>query len=455
MNKKKLNYSEKVNFDNYEFVWRVGGFDYFFTSHWLYQIPPIREFLVAKKGNDWKIYLSKNEKKNLGKMGLRQLEKGMNEFERTVQKVNKDSQIEFAQYELADLSKLKNEELADLFSRYIHTLRKLWDRYFYTQYFMHGLVQEKVEKEDINKKEYFAVSPKENIISKEYYERCKLALKSTEEAIKKHADKYSYIFYNDGGMTLTPKKLKQELKKIKNPKESIRKIENKHKQVIQQRKNHPLTKSVRQMAELKFLLRIFLNKSIFSDTNLSKKFLKEISKRKTIKNFSNYHYKEIIKLLKGKEISETDRSIFVLGKFSNWKPIIGKQANNIIDNFDSKFNKEIKELKGQIGNKGKFNGKVKIIPFDANVDLGKKIREMNKGDVLVSGSTGPEMIRACHKAGAIITEEGGICSHAAIVSRELKIPCIIGTKIATKLLKDGDEVEVDANKGVVKILKKK
>ena len=98
---------------------------------------------------------------------------------------------------------------------------------------------------------------------------------------------------------------------------------------------------------------------------------------------------------------------------------------------------------------------MKIIPFDANVDLGKKIREMNKGDVLVSGSTGPEMIRACHKAGAIITEEGGICSHAAIVSRELKIPCIIGTKIATKLLKDGDEVEVDANKGVVKILKKK
>ena len=57
------------------------------------------------------------------------------------------------------------------------------------------------------------------------------------------------------------------------------------------------------------------------------------------------------------------------------------------------------------------------------------------------------------KAGAIVTEEGGITSHAAIVSRELGIPSVIGTKIATKVLKDGDLVEVDANKGVVKILK--
>jgi len=53
-----------------------------------------------------------------------------------------------------------------------------------------------------------------------------------------------------------------------------------------------------------------------------------------------------------------------------------------------------------------------------------------------------------------VTDEGGITCHAAIISRELKKPCIIGTKIATKVLKDGDLVEVDADKGIVKILKK-
>jgi pyruvate,water dikinase len=58
------------------------------------------------------------------------------------------------------------------------------------------------------------------------------------------------------------------------------------------------------------------------------------------------------------------------------------------------------------------------------------------------------------KAAAIITDEGGINSHAAIISRELKKPCIIGTKIATQVLKDGDFVEIDANRGVVKILKR-
>jgi pyruvate,water dikinase len=58
------------------------------------------------------------------------------------------------------------------------------------------------------------------------------------------------------------------------------------------------------------------------------------------------------------------------------------------------------------------------------------------------------------KAGAIITDIGGITSHAAIVSREMKKPCIIATKIATQVLKDGDLVEVDADNGVVRILGK-
>ena len=58
------------------------------------------------------------------------------------------------------------------------------------------------------------------------------------------------------------------------------------------------------------------------------------------------------------------------------------------------------------------------------------------------------------KAKAIITDEGGITCHAAIVSRELNIPCITGTKIATKVLKDGDMVEVDAERGIVKIIQR-
>ncbi|MBU3906524.1 phosphoenolpyruvate synthase, partial [Patescibacteria group bacterium] len=79
--------------------------------------------------------------------------------------------------------------------------------------------------------------------------------------------------------------------------------------------------------------------------------------------------------------------------------------------------------------------------------------KMEKVDILVAGMTSPEFIIVMKKAKAIITDHGGMTSHAAIVSRELGVPCIVGTKIATQVLKDGDLVEVDADQGVIKIIK--
>jgi pyruvate,water dikinase len=59
------------------------------------------------------------------------------------------------------------------------------------------------------------------------------------------------------------------------------------------------------------------------------------------------------------------------------------------------------------------------------------------------------MIQDLQSCGAILIEKGNVLSHMAIVAREFKKPCVIGVKFATKILKDGDMVEVDANKGVV------
>ncbi len=79
---------------------------------------------------------------------------------------------------------------------------------------------------------------------------------------------------------------------------------------------------------------------------------------------------------------------------------------------------------------------------------------MEKGHILVSHSTNPNILSAMIKASAIITNAGGLTCHAAIVAREFKIPCVIGTKIATKVLKDGDMVEVDAQRGIVRKITK-
>ena len=102
------------------------------------------------------------------------------------------------------------------------------------------------------------------------------------------------------------------------------------------------------------------------------------------------------------------------------------------------------ELKGMPACAGFARGKVRIINTSA------EMHKMQKGDILVSAATMPDLVPAMKKAAAIITNEGGIMCHAAIVSRELGIPCIVGVRNANKILKDGDEVEVDAAKGTIK-----
>lgn len=105
-------------------------------------------------------------------------------------------------------------------------------------------------------------------------------------------------------------------------------------------------------------------------------------------------------------------------------------------------------IKGAIAFKGIARGTVKIVKVAHEID---KVKE---GDILVAPTTAPSFIIGMQRAAAFVTDEGGITSHAAIVSREMKKPCIIGTKIATRILKDGDLVEVDANTGNITIVKR-
>lgn len=104
------------------------------------------------------------------------------------------------------------------------------------------------------------------------------------------------------------------------------------------------------------------------------------------------------------------------------------------------------ELVGSCACPGLVTGIVRVIMTK------NKIFELKNGEILVTAMTTPEYLPAMKKAAAFVTDEGGITCHAAIVAREMNKPCIIGTKFATKILKDGDLVEVDADHGLVKIL---
>lgn len=130
--------------------------------------------------------------------------------------------------------------------------------------------------------------------------------------------------------------------------------------------------------------------------------------------------------------------------------LLGEEAEKYFEKMDFSdhgLSKQETELKGMPARGGRAKGIVRII--DAKSDLAK----MKKGDILISQATTPDLLSAMKKAAAIATNEGGITCHAAIVSRELGIPCVVGLKIVTEVFKDGDLVEVDANKGIIKKIK--
>ncbi len=159
-------------------------------------------------------------------------------------------------------------------------------------------------------------------------------------------------------------------------------------------------------------------------------------------------------LLKG-EFNESElakRTEYVVyGLFNSGKDEViatGKDAEEFVALIKSeKIASSVNVVTGTCACPGSARGIVKII--NALSDVAK----MKKGDVLVSHATTPDIIQAMKLASAIVTDMGGLTCHAAIVSRELGIPCIIGTRIATKVFKDCDLVEVNTKNGTVKKIK--
>jgi phosphohistidine swiveling domain-containing protein len=152
-------------------------------------------------------------------------------------------------------------------------------------------------------------------------------------------------------------------------------------------------------------------------------------------------------VLESREQCFTERKHFIYQQIGDAESVHWIQnPQDVIRELEPKrLPKNICRVKGQVAFPGLARGVVTVArDYDSAKD------KFDEGRILVAPSTNPTMLPLMKKAAAIITDEGGITCHAAIISRELKIPCIIGTKIATKIFKDGDRVEVDAEKEVVR-----
>ena len=162
-----------------------------------------------------------------------------------------------------------------------------------------------------------------------------------------------------------------------------------------------------------------------------------------------YTMKELQKDIKPdpKDVEERKKLVVCIYYQGNKSVLVGKEAERWQQDVSKQDEQASGELKGMAACTGKVTGKVRVLH---NVDELDKIQE---GEILVASNTTPDYLPAMKKALAFLTEKGGITSHAAIVSREMNKPCIVGIVAITKKLKNGDQVEVDANQGIVKVLK--
>jgi len=132
----------------------------------------------------------------------------------------------------------------------------------------------------------------------------------------------------------------------------------------------------------------------------------------------------------------------------NKKVYFGSRQDRHLQSMKGKAKEQTRKprlLAGDVAYPCKATGKVKLV-FGAG-EAGK----LKEDEILVTPMTRPEMICGLENAVAFVTDHGGMLCHAAIISREMKKPCITNTVIATKILKKGQLIEVDADRGVIKI----
>lgn len=285
------------------------------------------------------------------------------------------------------------------------------------------------------------------------------------QSIKRVKDRYCWIAYGYEGPALSFDYFVLELKNLLaegNAEEKIREVNNEGAEITD--------KQERLMNELKIgdegkrlfgIARGFMFKKEFRKQTLFHAFYavenlqREIAKRLglSLKQVRYFTPSEITTFL-GSETAGIEHIANARLELVAYKTVNGQIS--ILAGLDAELEEKqieresvdttVKEIAGQSAYAvpEKITGKARVA---MTVEEASGIQD---GEILVSYSTNPNMVRFMKKAAAVVTEQGGITCHAAIVSRELRIPCVVGTKIATKIIKNGDLIEVDTQRGTVR-----
>lgn len=236
-----------------------------------------------------------------------------------------------------------------------------------------------------------------------------------------------------------------------------RKTKNEQKKLLAKLKFSPYQLKLIRLAQAVVFIKDFRKGALYHGCWAYEPFFKEVGRRLglTLAEVWTMSPRELGEaLLKGKfsrrELEARSKEAVVYIDHNRYLTWTGQRAKSFLKSLPKEkvITEAIREIMGTCASPGQARGRVKIV--EKSGDMVK----MKEGDILVSETTYPALVSAMKKASGIVTNAGGLACHAAIVSRELGIPCVVGTKIANKVLKDGDLVEVKATEGIIKILKK-
>lgn len=285
--------------------------------------------------------------------------------------------------------------------------------------------------------------------------------KMIQKRLKNIADKYCWStmgYYNERARTLSDyqKVLKKMIKG--HPLRKLQEIRKRHRDDEKARADalKKLPASSRMYAKIAARcasIKDYFKFSVNEMTYFAEPLFEEIARRTKIKAsfLKDLSPDEITSLFQGKKINRMlvrARNAHHIGVvFPTFFQILaGKEARNFENRYLKVQNHRQNEFRGRVACAGFARGKAKVILQR------KDFSKMKKGDILVATNTSPDFIPLIRKAAAIVAEEGGLTAHVSVVSREFGVPAIVGIPHITKILKDGDLVEVDARKGVVRKL---
>jgi len=463
----------------YRFIWSNYQTDFTIETNInsLIKYPEIdwnamKNVIEVSRNNKISAYYSKKDLENDKERGKKLLEKEyFKKLVKDMEKVYDDYQEMFRELRNIDYSKLSDKKLYDWFVKMTDMWSLMISYFRFSQaegtYYLVEEIKKYASDENTS---LLMISPELDTINLEQIDWQEIVKKPfSKQIIIEHIYKYPWLAsvhftlediietlkqkYDYDKENLIEKDIKREKQKLKEKQEKVL-------------KQNPKLRRLAEISQRIALSRAEV-KSCWAGTDwYFIPLFKEIAKRtkEEVRDLQKYYLIEEVgdlmfkkKKLSKEEMRKRDKCFVGLWKNGKASYYSGDKAEEIAKQELGPLYKisATNKLKGTVANLGKFSGIAHIL-HAGNMENVREVRKsFKKGEILITEMTQPSIMDIASKAGAIVTDEGGMLSHAAIISRELKIPCIVGTHFATTLIKNGDKIEVDANKGIVKILKKK